>query len=124
MQFNFPLFRGLATRAYQNVGNNAFSLKEVLSVFEYYFDAYEKHMGRLHPNIRMQQIERIISVMPYIDGDGSSSAGDDIDVGSYEVMIDKHFQTEYNVGYGGCDYNINHLFSGDIRLMRFYDTCY
>ena len=35
-------------------------------------------------------------------------------------MIDQHFQTRYR----RCDYNINHFFSGRIRELRFYETCY
>ena len=44
----------------------------------------------------------------------------DIDPDCYEDMIDKHFRTRYR----NCDYNINHFFSGRIRVLRFYETCY
>ena len=44
----------------------------------------------------------------------------DIDPDCYEDMIDRHFRTRYR----NCDYNINHFFSGRIRELRFYETCY
>jgi hypothetical protein len=131
MRFNFPLFRGFAAKAYHNIvvsrsTEYPYSLDDVLSVFQYYFQAYEKAFpkGKPHPAIKVEQIQNIIEAMPYIDGDGTSSAGGDIDPGAYEALIDKHFQTKYNVGYGGCDYNINHFFCGDIRLLRFYEELY
>ena len=120
MYFNFPLFKRLAIRAYHNVGGTSFSLDETLYVFEYYFNKYEKTFKQVHPNIRMAQIERIIEVMPYIDNNGTSSAGCDIEPSDYETLIDKHFKTQYH----NCDYNLNHFFSGDIRLLRFYEELY
>ena len=120
MYFNFPLFSVLATKAYNKLDKHAYTLQEVLSVFEYYFQQYERITHGVHPPIRMEQIERIINAMPYIDGDNRSSAGGDIDAEAYEALIDNHFQTDYR----DCDYNINHFFSGDIRLMRFYEELY
>lgn len=46
-------------------------------------------------------------------------AGDHASEG-YLILIDQHFQTEYQ----NCDYRINHFFSGSIRELRFYETCY
>ena len=98
----------------------AYTPDEVLAVFEYYFQKYEDTFGEVHPSIRTEQIQRIIEAMPYIDGDGDSSAGGDVAAEDYETLIDKHFQTQYR----NCDYNINHFFSGDIRLLRFYEELY
>jgi len=125
MYFNFPLFSRLARRAYHNVQDDLFSgcpysMEDILSVFRYYFQKYEDTFDEVHPNIRVSQIEYIIEVMPYIGNDGNSSAGGDINAESYEALIDKHFQTKYQ----NCDFNINHFFAGDIRLMRFYEELY
>jgi len=120
MYFNFPLFSRLAERAHKNTGMTEYGLDDVLSVFRYYFRQYEDTFKQVHPNIRVAQIEQLINAMPYIGGDGNSSAGGDITPEDYKVLIDKHFQTKYR----NCDYNINHFFSGDIRLMRHYEELY
>ena len=121
MLFNFKLFSRLAERAYNNIGNNAYSLEEVLAVFEYYFDCYEKTFKEVHSNINIAQIERIIRAMPYMDRLTTAQAADcDIEAEIYEDLINKHFKTQYK----NCDYNINHFFSGDIRLMRYYEEIY
>jgi hypothetical protein len=120
MYYNFTLFSKLAERAYKNVGMAVYSLDDILRVFRCYFQKYEDTFKDVHPNIRVSQIENIINKMPYIDNNGSSSAGGDITPDCYEVIIDKHFKTQYR----SCDYNINHFFSGDIRLLRYYETLY
>jgi hypothetical protein len=132
MKFNFPLFRGFANIAYNRAVesgkeirgafiNNLFSLDNTLMVFEQYFSTYELYMKRPHPPIKVSQIEQIIKAMSFIDVGGIDT---ELDPGTYEDLIDKHFQTEYNVGMGGCDYNINHFFSGNIRALRFFEVCY
>jgi hypothetical protein len=120
MYFDFRIFRRLTERAYKNAGTSAYSLDDVLSVFRHYFQRYEETFKRVHPNVRFAQIERLIEAMPYIDGDGNSGAGGDVTVDEYRAMIDAHFKTQYR----NCDYNINHFFSGDIRLLRYYETVY
>ena len=75
---------------------------------------------RTRAPIRAVQIERIIREMPYIDETDKANSTMDIDPDCYEDMIDKHFRTRYR----NCDYNINHFFSGRIRVLRFYETCY
>jgi hypothetical protein len=116
LQFNFPLFRGFAAQAYCNA-EATYSLGEVLAVFEYYFSAYEDLTGKPHPPIKVKQIKRIIEAMGTAQGD---DYGHNFDIApeTYEELIDKHFRTEYR----NCDYNINHFFTGDIRLMRVYET--
>ena len=116
MYFNFKLFSVLAAKAYRNLGSSDYTLSEVLAVFEYYFSRYEAEREEAHPNIRMEQIERIIVIMPSLDDAGNR----DIDPEGYEVLIDKHFLTQYR----NCDYNINHFFSGDIRQLRLYEELY
>ena len=67
-----------------------------------------------------ERIERIIREMPYIDETDKHHSTMDVAPDCYEPMIDQHFQTRYR----NCDYNINHFFSGRIRELRFYETCY
>ena len=115
--FDFDRFSKIAASVY---ADSPYSLAEVLEVFRYYFEQYEVYTGAPHPPIRANQIERIIREMPYIDETDKAHSTMDIDPGCYEVMIDRHFRTRYR----RCDYNINHFFSGRIRVLRFYETCY
>ncbi|EJF39198.1 hypothetical protein HMPREF1141_0551 [Clostridium sp. MSTE9] len=114
MQFNFDVFSALATKAYQAADSPSYSLGEVISVFEYYFRKYEETFGKPHPHIRQEQIQRMIEDMPFVTGEYGNPI--DIEPEDYFPMIDRHFQTQYR-----CDYNINHFFSGDIRLYRYYE---
>lgn len=120
MLFDFQTFSAFAAKAYKELGGSPYTLDEVLSVFHYYFEKYEQYSGEPHPHIRLEQIKRIIHVMPYMSQDFPSGAGSDLDADCYPILIDQHFQTEYQ----NCDYRINHFFSGSIRELRFYETCY
>ena len=117
MKFNFPIFSRLTERAYRNFEHCRYSLDDVLSVFRYYFQEYEGIFEKAHPNIRLEQIESLIDAMPSIDVNGCEA---EVSPEDYEILIDQHFNTEYR----NCDFNINHFFSGDIRLNRFYEVLY
>ena len=122
MKFNFPIFARLAERAYNqtfkdDIKQSILTVSEMLDIFWYYFERYEYYHGGVHPNIRMAQIEDIMYKIDFIDVDrkiGAELAG----VDGYKKMINKHFKTNYRHG----DYNINHFFTGDIRLFRFYEV--
>lgn len=121
MLMDFDRFTTAAKLAYRRCGGSAYTLEEVLQVFRYYFETYEMVFDAEHPMISIQQIARIIEKMPYIhEDDGHEFSMNDIAPKDYEAMIDQHFVTKYR----GCDYNINHFFSGQIRDMRYYETCY
>lgn len=117
MLFDFQTFSRLVERVYQG---GPYTSDEVLWVFEYYFWRYEEEFGRPHPHIRLEQIERIVRIMPFIDRDSIGGGMYDIDPEHYKEIIDQHFRTAYR----NCDYNINHFFSGQIRELRFYERCY
>lgn len=112
--FDFERFIIAARLAYRRCGGSAYSLEEVLQVFQYYFETYELIFGEAHPMISIDQITRIITKMPFISDDSIIAPKD------YKIIIDQHFITKYQ----DCDYNINHFFSGRIREMRYYETLY
>jgi hypothetical protein len=116
--FNFRMFSIIAERAYQTIKGPVYSLDDALSVFGYYFQAYEDTFREVHPNINAKQIASIIERMPCIDDLRGGSI--DIYPTDYPVLIDQHFETQYR----NCDYNINHFFSGDIRALRYYEKLY
>ncbi len=116
MLFDFNTFAGLAERCYTP---GPYSLGDVLMVFKFYFSKYEQRLGRPHPNIRTEQIRRIVAVMPYLDNDGYGMASKVADLfpDLYKHIITQHFNTNYR----NCDYNINHFFSGKIRQLRYFE---
>ena len=117
MLFDFERFTISAKLAYRRCGEGAYSLEDVLHVFQYYFETYEMIFDEAHPAISIAQIARIIDRMPFIFDGGKMI---DISPDEYETIIDQHFNTRYK----NCDYNINHFFSGRIREMRYYETLY
>lgn len=117
MLFDFDKFADITASVFPG---GPYTLDEALGVFRYYFEQYEARTGRPHPPICASQIVRIVRDMPWIEQADRGSAYADIPPESYPPMIDQHFQTRYR----RCDYNINHFFSGRIRELRFYETCY
>ena len=117
MTFDFEKFADITASVYPQ---SVYSLRDALSVFRYYFEQYEKHMGRPHPAIKASQIVRICQDMPYINQESKGSYYEDVSPAGYVSMIDRHFATKYR----HCDYNINHFFSGRIRELRFYEELY
>ena len=117
MVFDFERFSNIAAAVFPN---GPYTLDDALMVFRYYFQKYEEHTGHPHPPIKASQIVRIVQDMPWICEDDKGAYSADVSVDSYYAMIDKHFITKYK----RCDYNINHFFSGRIRELRFYESCY
>jgi len=122
MQFDFDTFSKAVKMVYRE---GAYTLDDVLSVFGEYFAAYEEFIGAVHPMLKVGQIKHIMAAMPYLTKDYQSAAPRDIEPDCYPDLIAQHFLTEYKGRDGnGCDYNINHFFSGSIRELRYYETLY
>lgn len=117
MIFDFDKFAQITESVYPQT---PYTLKESLSVFRYYFEKYEKHMGKPHPPVRASQIVRICQDMPFISREYSGGVYADIEPEAYPALIDRYFATEYR----NCDRNINHFFAGRIREMKFYEELY
>ena len=94
-----------------------YSLEEVLDVFRYFFQEYERNTGEIHPPIRKAQIRQIIQIMPYPDMDGLVGGADYLYPEDYPCLIDAYFATQF----WNCDYRINHFFSGKVRSMRIFE---
>ncbi len=112
-------FLAFVRAAYNEVGCSPYSVDDVLCVFAMYLRAYRENMKNEHPIISMEQIKRIIRVMPYLDNEATNASREQISVSDYEKIIPRHFETKYR----NCDYRLNHFFSGKIREFRFYEAC-
>ena len=56
MTFDFEKFSRITASVYPQ---SIYTLQGALAVFNYYFEQYEKHIGRPHPHIKASQIVRI-----------------------------------------------------------------
>ena len=117
---NLAIFDALAESEYSQT-ESSYTLQEVLAVFHEYFDQYRQNTGQAHPLLRRHQIRRIIDAMPTCEDIADHGGNIEIYPDCYPAMIEQHFLTDYQ---RGCDYNINHFFSGQVRTFRFYETCY
>lgn len=120
MYFDFERFSRTVQKVYQSCDGIAYTLNDVLSVFNYYFSVYERYMRRIHPYIKIAQIESIMCKMPIIFRTHAEYGEFYPSVDDYVLMIDRYFDTPYKC----CDRNINHFFSGAIREMKYYETLY
>jgi len=119
LPFDYERFSKIASEVYSE-GASPYSLQEVLDVFTYFFKKYEAETGLPHPPLKRAQMQHIIRLMPYIDKEHTSGFSGDIDAESYPALIDAYFHTRFK----NCNYRINHFFSGQIRKIKFYETCY
>ena len=85
-------------------------------MFRQYFQAYETYIGRPHPPIRREQVDKIMQIMPAVGYD--IPAWPELTPEDYQSLISLHFKTRYK----RCDFNINHFFSGRIRELRLYES--
>lgn len=103
------IFQRQLTKAYKQ-SHCTFSLQEAADVFEIYFECYKLYMGREHPHLRTSKLTELLNG---IDDNGLFEAED------YNYLIPQYFKTRFD-----CDRNICHFFGGNIRELRFYETCY
>ena len=88
-----------------------FTEEECKKIFLEYFKEFQVFTGKEHPPLRTS---KIIELLNCIDGGGLFEAY------CYPDMIDSYFMTDFP----NCDRNIIHFFSGRVRELRFYETCY
>lgn len=110
---DFDAFSKSVERVYKG---GPYTIQDVLYVFNEYFNTYQEETGLNHPPLRREQIRRIIEIMPYLTAESAKLGTVDIEADEYPQIIAQHFATNYRAG---CDYNINHFFSGAVRFMRY-----
>lgn len=109
---DLPRFENTVRKLYTA---SPFSVEEVIAIFEYYFLMYSMYRGEEHPPLRAGQVLDIMKRMPFVDVGG----GADVELipEQYPGMIARYFNTRFP----GCDYRINHFFSGRVREMRMWE---
>lgn len=106
---DYQIFERQLQKAYNN-SHCTFAFSDCLEIFTLYFDYYYQYLGREHPHLRTEKLTEFLND---IDGEGM------FEPDCYPYMIEAYFNAPLK-----CDCNISHFFSGDIRLLRFYETCY
>jgi len=87
-------------------------VKRSASTIAYYFNAYTKLKGKVHPKLKKEQIERVSEVI------SDFMSGFSVDEGNLESMIDKHFSRSHLK----TDYNINHFAMAGILENLYYEA--
>lgn len=114
---------GEVRRAYSKY---SWSLKDVLSVFGYFFTKYTEVFGREHPHLSNNSIYEIIMKLPNsYDGTSENELWlpdyyVSLDPELYPDMIDSYFQQPFQ----NCNYSMSHFMYGDIRILRYYELFY
>ena len=87
-----------------------------ISVLKYYFSQYYLNVGKEHPHLNNDNLKKCCEKITY----GTEEIYD-LDVVGWEVLIDKHFETNYGVNQ---DWNINFFLCDEVINNRFYETLY
>ena len=96
------------------------SLRECIEVFEYFYTRYYEVFGSEHPHLSNRTISNIIMSLPYCTAEDQHETMYDFTPDQYPEMIDAYFSQDFP----NCNYSIAHFMSGEIRMMRFYETLY
>ncbi len=84
-----------------------------IEVVEHYMETYKDNRDQEHPRLKIDQWRSVVDNLFILD------IYDEVDERTLMDMIDKHFMTTYK---DGCDYNILHFMSGDIRKHRYFEV--
>ena len=109
-------FVRICSHIHKNAGVSQYSFTDCMKVLDMYFDYYREFMGREHPVPSYKQLVTVMEAMPHTD----EARIFDLSPSDYEVLIPAYFLTDFP----GCDRNISHFFSGQIRLYRYYENLY
>lgn len=115
---NYNIFDRLVAKEYRK--EDDWPLEDYIQVFHRYFEEYNETFGESHPCINRANIRKIMDEMPHLTCEDRGDCLENLGAGDYGPMIERYFEIDWE----NSDYNINHFFSGQIREMRYYETCY
>lgn len=114
---NYNIFDRLVASVYRQ--EDTWPLESYIHVFHKFFDEYDATFAEPHPHISRANIRKLMDEMPWLTL-AERGVSEPLNLDSYDAMIERYFEIDWE----NCDYNINHFFSGQIRELRFYETCY
>ncbi len=113
---DFGIVKRQVINAYFKLNKNstlAWSLDDVMMFFKIFYAYHSKYAPYEHPHLKSESIEWIILNV-------SNDDTMEYNLDTYKAIIPQYFRTRFD----DCDYSILHFMSGDIRLLRYYETCY
>lgn len=115
--FDFNIVKRQIISAYAELDKNdmvCWELEEVIKFFEFYYGYYEAYFYESHPRMKQEKMKWCIYYLSHDD------SGNDYVLEDYEELVPQYFKTTFK----NCNYSLVHFLSGDIRMMRFYETLY
>ena len=106
--------------------SNGLSLKDCLTVFDYFYRKYKATFGEDHPRLTSASIYSILADIDFItleSNDGFRS--EPMDVESYIGIDDSHYgliDIYFEQEFYKCNYSIAHFMSGRIREICYYQS--
>lgn len=99
---------------------------ESKEVYIYFMRSYLNNMGEAHPTVNKRIVDRLNNIMESGNiHDPDTDKELYIDVEAMQTMIDKYFDTDYQLPSGGhIDYRIYHFLSDGIMKNLYYKECY
>lgn len=106
--------------AYESLVKPEWEYEEYKYVFRMFFDSYTDYFGKEHPHMKTETIRHIMEELPYCEDSTTNygSAKRWLSCEDYEELIPKYFETEFD----DCNYSMAHFVSGNIRILRCYET--
>ncbi len=90
--------------------------REAALVIAYFLDQHKRHMNDEHPKLKPGHWQELAdTIFADIDGDYESHP---VDSKALRMMIDKYFNTEFQLG---CNYSIMHFNSEAVKKNRYYE---
>ena len=99
--------------------DDIWSLEICVEIFNYYYQRYYETFGVNHPHLSNKSVSHIILNLPYCDSEYHGECYD-LEPEDYPPIIDAYFKQHFSY----CNYSISHFMSGEIRMLRFYETLY
>lgn len=122
-ELDFKILYKQLDKCYKNLTDTHeymhYTLEEYKDIFTYFYRCYQAIWGTHHPIFSSDNIEIVMTKLPYVVLDGNDEIV--VDVDDNISMIDYYFDQEFG---NKCNYSILHFVSGDIRKYTYYKTLY
>lgn len=101
------------TKIINVVAPNGDNVKFFSAIFKYYFETYERYMGKAHPMLSEKYVKQIIDSIIVVSIDVYSDKHEIIKANDWEEMIDMYFRSNLD-----CDRNMVHFAQPEILYNR------
>lgn len=95
---------------------------EAVEEIEYFLNAYERYLGKAHPNLKPEQWQNQLYTI--LECDDEQNRSHLPSSSCIEMMIDRYFQTDFQEG---CNYSVIHFNAAGVKSRRLFEVggdCY